>query len=96
MHVYNNNGNLTNTQAADTARDIRNITIALYEKLFADGMTVLEGRALMNYLTSAVDFASVITISKHELTRIIKDRVGSAAGEGQIGEGQIDSPNGDA
>ena len=82
MSVYDKNGNLTSVQASDTAREIRNITIALYEKLFAGGMTVLEGRALMNYLTTAVDFAAVVTISKHELNQM-------------IGEGQIDPLDGD-
>ena len=79
MSVYDENGNLTEVLASDAAHDIRHITAELYKKLFADGMTDLEGRALVNYLTSAVDFAAVIAISKHEVKRM-------------IGEGQID-PN---
>lgn len=80
MSVYDKVGNLTEVRAADAAHVIRKITTRLYERLFADGMTALEGRALVNYLASAVDFAAVITISKHQLNQM-------------LGEGQIDPPD---
>lgn len=82
MSVYDKNGNLTNVQASDAARDIREITAKLYAKLFADGMTVLEGQALVSYLASAVDFSTYIAITKYQMGQRIR-------------KGQIDSTNGD-
>lgn len=70
MSVYDKNGNLIEVRASDAAFDIRKITMKLYAKLFADGMTALEGRALVNYLSSAIDFAATIVIATHQLNQM--------------------------
>ena len=84
MSVYNKDGNLTDVRAADTAVILQKITERLYETLFADGMTALEGRALLDSLTSSVGMAATIAISMHQMNQL--------TGEG---EGQIDPSNGD-
>jgi hypothetical protein len=82
MSVYNKAGNLTEVRAIGAAIDVRCIIEKLYAKLFAEGMTALEGRALVNYMTSAIEFAAVVALSKHQLNQV-------------LGEGQIDPPGDD-
>jgi hypothetical protein len=77
MAIYNADGNLTNVRASAAAQDIRQIAADLYAALFEVGMTVVEGRALVDYLTSEVDFAALCAITKHQLKK-------------RLGEGQID------
>jgi hypothetical protein len=80
MSVYDENGNLTEVRATAAAQDIRQIAADMYEELFEGGMTVVEARALVDYLTSEIDYAALCAITKHQLNQL-------------IGEGQIDQPN---
>jgi hypothetical protein len=67
--VYDRNGNLTNDAAFAVGDKIAKLTDKLFKQLLADGMSIVEGRALADYLKSQVGISEIINLMKAQLTR---------------------------
>ena len=62
MRIYDEWGNLTDCEVGEFSQDLATRVGDLTARLFDEGMTVLEARALINYLCTSVEFAIVMKI----------------------------------
>ncbi|MHC4188431.1 MAG: hypothetical protein ACYSUB_01980 [Planctomycetota bacterium] len=69
MIVYDNEGNMINKRAAELSQKVAQQVGELFESLFAEGMTVLEGRALEGYLEAELAFAATISMMYQQIGR---------------------------
>jgi hypothetical protein len=60
--IYDANGNVVNKAAFKAAKEIGYITDRLYKRLFKQGMTVVEGRALVQFLQGQVSVSAILEI----------------------------------
>jgi len=67
MIVYDSLGNLTNEKVGAVAKELSRLTDQLFAELFNDGMSILEGRALTEYLTSEVRTTAILQLMKAQL-----------------------------
>jgi len=61
--VYNELGHMINAKAVKVAAKIGRLSGKLIEELLADGMSIIEGRALMDYLKAQVDVAAFMSLA---------------------------------
>jgi len=64
MLVYNDYGDMHNEKAGEIAKVLSQITHQLYEKLFEEGMTMLEARALIDYLTCEIHTTAIMSMMR--------------------------------
>jgi len=62
MRIYDEYGNLGDTEVSDFSADLATRGGDLTTRLFEEGMTPLEARGLINYLCTSVEFAIVMQI----------------------------------
>jgi hypothetical protein len=67
MLVYNEEGFLHNEQASDVAQELGTQVRGLFEDLFAQGMTILEARALVGHLQSSIETSAIMCIMLNQL-----------------------------
>jgi hypothetical protein len=64
--VYNEFGHMTNEKAAKVAVKIGRWAAKLMEELLLEGMTILEGYALKDFLKGQIDVAAFLTLAKQQ------------------------------
>jgi len=64
--IYDVNGNVVNKAAFKAAREIGHITDCLYKRLFKQGMTALEGRALIHFLQGQISISAILELMKKQ------------------------------
>jgi len=75
MRVYDDRGNMIDATMGDFSRDMGADVSDLFDKLFAEGMTVLEARGLIGYITTNLDFCASLSIARHQMEDLdAKDR----------------------
>ena len=62
MRIYDEYGNLTDCEVVTFSADLATQVGDLTSRLFEEGMTILEARALINYLCTSVEFAIVMPL----------------------------------
>ena len=67
MRIYDDQGALADTEVKEFIADLAAQVGELTARLFSEGMTVLEARALAGYLRSSVEFAIVMQILAQRL-----------------------------
>ncbi len=67
MQVYDDAGNMCNRLAATISRRAVCMVEKLFAALFADGMTIIEARALLGYFKSDLDLAITISILQQQI-----------------------------
>lgn len=67
MLVYNEEGFLYNEQASEVAQKLGTQVRELFEDLFAQGMTILEARALIGHLQTSMEYPAGMTIFINQL-----------------------------
>lgn len=66
MAIYDKLGNMKSDRAAEVACDMAQQAEELFETLFAEGMTVLEARALLGYIKSQLDVPVIMAILRRQ------------------------------
>lgn len=69
MSVYDDIGNMTSNRAGALAREISQKVGTLLDALFAEGMTIVEARALLGYLQSEISTTAIMCIMQQQMTR---------------------------
>ena len=67
MRVYDDRGNMVDAELGTFSREMGNEVSELFDKLFAEGMTELEARGLIGYLTTNLDFCATLAIVNHQM-----------------------------
>lgn len=65
--IYDDAGNMVNKHAATLSQDIARQVYKLYETLFADGMTIVEARALLGYFKSEIDMTVTLYVLHQQM-----------------------------
>jgi hypothetical protein len=60
--IYDKNGNLANKDAFKVGEELSDATTKLYKRLLKKGMTIVEGRALSDYLKGQVDVSAIMQL----------------------------------
>lgn len=60
-------GNIQNEKVSEIAKIMSQITKELFVKLFDEGMTLLEARALVDYLVTGIHTTAVLEIMQKQL-----------------------------
>jgi len=63
---YDDLGNMRHPQIAEFAGEIGRRTSQLMDELLADGMTIVEGRAIGSYLESQIDTSVLMALMQHQ------------------------------
>jgi REP element-mobilizing transposase RayT len=69
MLVYNEEGFLHNEQASEVTQELGRLVHRLYEDLFAQGMTILEARALINHLHTGIEYPAIMAIMRDQISK---------------------------
>lgn len=64
--IYDANGNIVSRLANKAGKEIGLITDRLYQRLFKQGMTITEGRALITFLQGQVNVSAILGILKRQ------------------------------
>jgi len=64
---YDDLGNLTDSRVAEFAGEIGHRASALLDELLAEGLTIVEGRAVNDYLKSQLDTSTIMALMKRQL-----------------------------
>ena len=72
--VYDEFGHMTNEKAAKVAAKMGRQVAKLMEELLLEGMTILEGHALKDYLKGQIDVAAFLTLAKQQCKLQAADR----------------------
>jgi len=72
--IYDKNGNLVNKAAFKAGEEIGRITDCLYKRLFKQGMTVVEGRVLVQFLCGQVDVSAILELMKKQCNAQLKGK----------------------
>jgi len=64
--IYDKNGILVNKTALKVGEEIDHITGKLMTRLFKQGMTIVEGRALIQFLQSQVTIAALLKLIRKQ------------------------------
>jgi len=62
MRIYDDNGNMVDTEVGEFSVKLHDQVTELFEKLFAEGMTVLEARGLIGYLQASIEYSAIFQI----------------------------------
>lgn len=60
-------GNLTDSRVAEFASEIANRAGVLLDELFAEGLTIIEGRVVNSYIKGQIDTSAIMALMKHQL-----------------------------
>jgi hypothetical protein len=60
--IYDANGNVVSKAAFKAAKEIGYITDRLYKRLFKQGMTIVEGRALVQFLHGQISVSAILEL----------------------------------
>lgn len=67
MPVYDDLGNMVNEPSGELAREIGKKVDKLFDTLFNEGMTTVEGWALIGCLESNIKHAATLNIMRHQM-----------------------------
>lgn len=67
MRVYDDQGNMVDWELGEFSRLQGNEVTNFFERLFDEGMTILEARGLIGYLTDNLGFCATLAIANHQI-----------------------------
>lgn len=67
MRVYDDQGNMADQELGEFSRLQGDEVINFFERLFDEGMTILEARGLIGYLISNLDLCATLAIANHQM-----------------------------
>lgn len=67
MRVYDDQGNMADGELGEFSRLQGNEVIKFFERLFDEGMTILEARSLIGYLINNLDMCATLAIANHQM-----------------------------
>jgi hypothetical protein len=67
MSVYDDMGNVTNERAKELCRNIGRDVSELFDRLFSEGMTFVEARALTGQIRAEISYITAMNIMQHQM-----------------------------